>query len=213
MECGKWFQLNRSQKPPTTEILLRHLDGTSFRNLASQYHISQATAYRYSLAALRSLPHCADITRRYCSRFCGILLVDGKYVSIKGYDRKIPTIYGIDYLTHDIPTYLLTRGENYQSCLTFFKTIRLLNYPLQGLACDDNVNIIEACKRVYPKAIIQLCTNHYKENIRTRLQVRTDPTYHPFMKAIETLFVKKRSWEDISKRATGIMKCFENDEI
>ena len=160
-----------------------------------------------------SLPHCADITRKYCSRFCGILLVDGKYVSVKGYEHKIPVIYGVDYLTHDIPTYLLTKGENYQSCLTFFKTIRLLNYPLQGLVCDDNRNIIEACKHVYPRVVVQICTNHYKENIRSTLQVRTETTYQPFMKSIEILFKKKRSLEDIQKKASHILRVYGNNLI
>jgi len=159
------------------------------------------------------LPHCADVTRRYCSRFCGILLVDGKYASVKGYDRKIPVIYGVDYLTHDIPTYLLTKGENYQSCVTFFKALRLLNYPLQGLVCDDNINIIQACQFVYPRAVIQIYTNHYKENIRRQLQVRTDPTYQSFMGEIESLFKKKRSKDDIAKRANKVMKIYGNNDV
>lgn len=122
-------------------------------------------------------------------------------------------VYGVDYLTHDIPAYLLTKAENYQSCLTFFKTIRLLNYPLQGLVCDDNRNIIETCKYVYPRAIVQVCTNHYKENIRRTLQVRTDPTYQPFMKSVEMLFKKKRSKEDIQKRAGKILNQYGDDIV
>lgn len=66
------------------------------------------TAYRKCVVALENLPHCADITRKYCSKYSGILLVDGKYIEVKGYDRKIPVIYGIDYLTHDIPTYVFS---------------------------------------------------------------------------------------------------------
>ena len=31
-----------------------------------------------------------------------ILIIDGKYIAVKGYDKKIPWIYAVDYLTHDI---------------------------------------------------------------------------------------------------------------
>ncbi len=61
--------------------------------------------YRKNLSALKQLIHCADITRKYCNRYCGILVVDGKYLAVRNYDRKIPVLYGIDYLSHDIPKY------------------------------------------------------------------------------------------------------------
>jgi hypothetical protein len=98
------------------------------------------TAYRKCISALEDLPHCADITRKYCSKFSGILLVDGKYIKVKGFDRKIPVIYGIDYLTHDIPTYIFSVSENYQTLKKFFSSLRLLNYPLYSLVSDDNLN-------------------------------------------------------------------------
>ncbi|NMB56977.1 hypothetical protein GYA19_03505 [Candidatus Beckwithbacteria bacterium] len=97
--------------------------------------------------------------------------------------------------------------------MVFFKAIRLLNYPLQGLVCDDNRNIKEVCLKVYPRAIVQICTNHYKENIRRSLQVRTNFTYQPFMKNIEMLFKKKRSKEDIQKRANKIINQYGDDLI
>jgi len=89
----------------------------------------------------------------------------------------------------------------------------LLNYPLQGLVCDDNRNIVEACLEVYPRAIIQICTNHYKENIRRTLQVRTDLTYQAFMREIESLFKKKRSLDDIQKRASKILSVYGNNLV
>lgn len=134
-------------------------------------------------------------------------------MAVKGYENKIPVLYGLDYQTHDIPTYVLSTGENYQTCLAFFQSLRLLNYPLQALVCDDNKNIYQACQQVYPRAVVQICTNHYKENIRRTLQVRTDPTYQPFMKAIQSLFAKKRSSEDIQKRASVILKTFGDDDV
>ena len=144
------------------------------------------------------MPHCADITRGFCTRFCGTILVDGKYISVKGYERKIPVLYGIDYLTHDIPTYILSLSEGYQTCHSFFKSLRLLNYPLQALVSDDNINIFQSCTSVYPQAVTQLCQNHFKQNLRLGLGVGTNPTYRPFMHEIESLFKAKRSYEDFT---------------
>lgn len=157
------------------------------------------------------MPHCADVTRDYCSRFCGILLIDGKYITVKGFERKIPVIYGIDYLTHDIPTYIFSVGENYQTCRSFFNSLRLLKYPLQAVVCDDNVNIYQAATKVYPDCVIQLCHNHYKENIRRALQVRTDATYVPFMQEIEVLFSKRRSKEEFNLLAGKLVLRFGAD--
>lgn len=209
--CGKWYQLRRTRKFPHGSLLLPHIYGMSFRSLASQYGLSPSTAYRRCLKALGNLPHCADVTRQYCSRFCGILLVDGKYISVKGYERKIPVIYGIDYLTHDIPTYIFSISENYQSCLSFFRSLRLLNYPLSAIVCDDNINIYSACTNIYPASIIQLCHNHYKQSIRLGLNVRTDPSYLPFMKDIEELFEKRISKDEFIRMAGKIVIKYSQD--
>jgi hypothetical protein len=185
-------------------LLISHLSGVSFRSLAREHQLSATTAYRKYQDALTNLPHCADITRKYCNRFCGILLVDGKYIAVKGYDRKIPVIYGIDYLTHDIPTYIFSVAENYPTCHSFFKSLRLLNYPLQAVVSDDNINIYQSCLSVYPKAITQLCQNHYKESVRKILNVRTDTTYLPFMREVEYLFEKRRSGTEFGQIASKI---------
>lgn len=162
---------------------------------------------------LKQLPHCADITRKYCDKFSGVLLVDGKYIAVKGYERKIPVLYGIDYLTHDIPHYLFSVGENYQTCKTFFQSLRLLNYPLQAVVSDDNINIYQACLAIYPKAVTQLCQNHYKQNIRWQLNTRTDPTYQEFMRRIEELFKFKRSTEDFNRLAFKIYDRYQQDLV
>ena len=132
-------------------------------------------------------------------------------MKVKGYGHKIPVVYGIDYNTHDIPTYILSRGENYKTCVAYFKSLRLLNYPLQGMVCDDNINIIQACRYIYPHSVIQICHNHYKENIRKNLQVRTDATYKSFMQSIETILGKKRSSLDLNHRARGIFNSYQFD--
>lgn len=189
------------------------MSGVSFRSIGNEHNFSASTAYRRYWKALSKLPHCADITRKYCSRFCGILLVDGKYIAVKGYKYKIPVIYGIDYLTHDIPTYIFSRAENYPTCFSFFQALRLLNYPLQAVVSDDNINIYQAATKIYPKAITQLCQNHYKENIRRILSTRTDQTYGPFVKEIEHLFGKRRSKEEFSNVAVKIYQRYGSDDV
>jgi transposase-like protein len=181
------------------------------RKLASHSNISLGTAFNKTFQALNELPHCADITRSFCSKFCGILVVDGKFVKVLGFEKKIPVIYGIDYLTHDIPTYKLSPSENYLSCRDFFTHIRLLNYPLQALVCDDNPNIRDACLKVYPKAVVQICQNHFKENIRKLLCVRTDPTYVSFMHDIEILFLGKRSLDDFNRVGKNLFNKYKGD--
>jgi len=183
----------------------------SFRALAQKYNISVGSTYNKCFENLQNLPHCADITRKYCSKYSGILLVDGKYIAVKGYERKIPFIYGIDYLTHDIPTYIFSIAENFMSLKKFFASLRLLNYPLEYLVSDDNTNILSSCLDVYPKVKFQLCTNHFKENIRKPLNVRTDPTYKPFMYKIEDLFSVKRSEDDFNRVAKNILNQYKYD--
>lgn len=193
--------------------MLQHLRGESFRSLALEHDISAPTAYRRCVQALEELPHCADITRRYCTRFCGILLVDGKYIRVKGYARKIPVIYGIDYLTHDIPTYILSQGESYQTCHAFFTSLKLLKYPLHTIVSDDNANIYDAAEGVYPSVLSQICHNHYKEAIRRNLHVRTDPAYLPFMREVEELFVKRRSETEFSHVAGKLFYRYKHDSL
>lgn len=161
---------------------------------------------------LEGLPHCADVTRKYCSKWSGILVVDGKFVKVRGYEKKIPVLYGIDYTAHDIPTYRLCVSENYLACVEFFKSLRLLNYPLRALVCDDNENIRLACLFVYPNAVIQICQCHYLENIRRVLGVRSNPTYVPFVKALEGLFHPKRCEDDFNRVAKNILTEYRADE-
>jgi hypothetical protein len=190
-----------------------HLCGESFRSLGEEHNFSPATAYRKYQSALDQLPECADLTRKWCTGYCGILLFDGKYLAVKGYERKIPVVYGIDYLTHDIPHYLLSVSENYQTCLKFFTTLRLLNYSLQAVVADDNVNIFQSCLSVYPKAATQLCHNHYKQSLRLGLNISQDPTYRPFMREIEELLAFKRSREDFTQAAGKIYHKYQADSV
>lgn len=156
--CTHWFQVNwRGKRVSKATLALLHLDGISFRTLADEFNLSMGTVYAHVIQYFKNLPHCADITRAYCSRFCGVIVTDGKFLRIKGFERKIPVIYGLDYETHDIPTYLLAVSESYRACVHYFGSLKLLNYPLLAVVADENINIFEACTAVYPKAIHQLC--------------------------------------------------------
>lgn len=183
----------------------------SFRNLGETLGINASTVYRQIKPLFDSLPHCADLSRGNDKHYCGILLVDGKYVHVKGYKDKIPVIYGIDYLTHDIVHFIVSRGENYQTSLSFFQSLRLLGYPLKALICDDNQNFQLACRKTYPKAVIQICHNHYKETIRKLLFVRSEPTYRPFMFEIETLFSRRMSSFEFFTIARKILLKYGSD--
>ena len=211
MGCGKWFQVNRAPRVEKTLLLRAHLDGTPFRSLADQHSISVGSAYNYCVDALEALPHCADVTREYCQKFSGILLVDGKYVKVKGYDRKIPVVYGIDYATHDIPHYVLSRAENYPTCSTFFRSLKLMNYQLQAVVCDDNQNIYQASQKIYPHSVVQLCQIHYLRTVRGVLDIDHQPQYAPFFTALITLFQGKRSPVDFDRRARSILMEYRRD--
>ena len=173
------------------------------------------SAYNYCYDALKELLQCADITRRYCNSFSGTMLVDGKYLKVKGYEREIPVIYGVDYYTHDIPHYLFSIAENYASCDEFFRDLLLLKYPLQNLVTDDNPNIRDACLKIYPRTTVQLCTNHYKENLRRTLQSRRDGNeyYAQFMREITALFAKKRSRQEFDTHAGKIYLRYQENTV
>jgi hypothetical protein len=164
-----------------------HLKGASTRTLAARIGKGTDTAYNRIVTELDALPHNNEITLSYCNpkRFCGFLVVDGKFVAVKGYDRKIPFIYGIDYLTHDIPICMLALSENYQALVQFFTKLKNTGYELQVLICDDNESIRMAARYVYPGCIVQLCHVHFLENIRRALKVRSEETYRAFMNDLE----------------------------
>lgn len=204
--CKQWFQVNHSSKTINAKrLLLLHLDGLSFRSLADIFNVSVGSVYNYCLSEMKKLPHLADVTRKYSGRFCGTLLTDGKFVKVKHYERKIPVIYGVDYLSHDIPHYRLALSENYQVCQKFFASLKLLNYPMQAVVCDDNRNIYEACKYVFPRSIIQLCLTHFLEHIRVEYDSRKQLVHQPFVSDIEYLFSTKRAREDFNSRARKLV--------
>ena len=162
-----------------------HIDGIPYRKLADERGLSHAQVYERVKQEMNLLPNNTRLTYDYCSRFCSILVVDGKYVKVKGYKQKIPFVYGIDYLTHDIPVGILVPSESEEAFRKFFRLLKTINYPLRVIVCDDVVSSLQyGLFYHYPKAKIQLCQNHYIENIRQLLHVRSQNNHTKFFNTI-----------------------------
>lgn len=180
--CLKYFSINHLEHKPL--LWIPHIDGIPLRKLGDEIGLSPSQTYRKVLEEMERLPNNTWITQQYCNRYSGILVMDGKYIKVKGYDQKIPFIYGIDYLTHDIPVGILAPSENDESFKKFFRLLKTCNYPLQIVVGDDRVSLSRAMFYHYPKAIAQMCQNHYVENIRRALAIRTDEKYHHFFNSL-----------------------------
>lgn len=167
----------------------------SLRKLGDERNLSPAQTYARVIAEMDSLPDNTWLTAKYCNRFCGILIVDGKFVKVRGYQQKIPFIYGIDYSTHDPLVGILAPGESEEAFLKLFRLLKTCNYPLQIVVCDDRSSLNTALKYHYPKAFIQLCQNHYIENIRQLLRVRTDMTHQHFFHSLALHIFKEHTNE------------------
>lgn len=86
-------------------------------------------------------------------------------------------LYGLDYLSHDPLVDLLAPAESEEAWLKFFRLLKTCNYPLKIVICDDVFPLKKALKQYFPHSQIQLCHNHYLENIRDKLKTRT-AVYH-----------------------------------
>jgi transposase-like protein len=168
-----------------------HIDGTPFRKLGTQKEISQTKAYRQVEMEMDLLPDNSYVSATYCNRWFNILNLDGKYVKIRGYQKKIPFVYGIDFHTHDIPVGMLVPSENYQAFLKYLRTLKAIGYIPSVVVCDDVSALKPALAMVFPKAKIQLCHTHYLENIRRQLCIRTNEKYKPFFYALCAAFRTK----------------------
>ena len=164
--------------------------------------MSGKQAYLRVFKELNSLPTSVNLTKEYCSYPSGILIIDGKYVKVKGYKQKIPWLYAIDYETHDILFGILVPAEDEQSFLKLFQTLKTLNYPLKIVVADDRSSLPLALKKVYPDIPIQLCQNHYLENIRQVLHTRTDFTHHHFFNSLKKHIFDE--YEDDDKLNTAL---------
>src|SRR3989338_3682961 len=198
-KCKKSFSVDHTKKDKV--FWIPHIDGIPFRKLADEYSMSHAQMYERVKQEMNNLPDNNWITLKYCNRFSGILVVDGKYVKVKGYTKKIQFIYGIDYLTHDMVVCLLAPSENEEAFLKMFRILKTFSYSLQVVVCDDRSSLYPALKYHYPKAKVQLCQNHYVENIRTLLHIRTDTTHQHFFNSLSKHIFENYSDEEHLKDA------------
>lgn len=164
------------------------MDGIPLRKLADEVGRSAAQVHNQIKAEMNALPENTHLSLQYGLRWSGRLCIDGKYVKVKGYAKKIPFVYAIDYLTHDIPVGILTFSEDENSFLKLFRLLKTCKYPLQIAICDEAQGLDKALKRYFPNARIQRCQVHYLENLRQRLNVRTDSTYGRFFSQLYGAF-------------------------
>lgn len=132
-----------------------------------------------------TLPDNTEITKTFCTYTSGILIVDGKFVKVRGHAQKIPFIYGMDYLSHDIPVIQLSIAESGTAFDTFFAKLKDCGYPLKIVVADDRSSMNPALKRYFPEALTQRCQGHYLENVRQILHTRTDKTHHHFFNSLK----------------------------
>lgn len=158
------------------------------RALARKHAIAVGTAHTRLAAEMDSLPTNEWLSQIYCNQWGGVLNLDGVYLHVKGYDRAIPAIYGIDFETHDIPSGILAPSENEDAFVKFFSLLKAAHYPLRLVICDDAAAIKPALARKFPDARIQLCHVHILRNIRTTVGITKEKTAHlPFFLSIRHL--------------------------
>jgi len=73
------------------------MDGVPFRKLADLYGISQGKAFSQVESEMDQLAENTYLSKTFCSSWSGILNLDGKYVKVKGFSKKIPFVYGLEF--------------------------------------------------------------------------------------------------------------------
>lgn len=196
-------------------ILSDHLDGLSFRDIARRYDFSPMKAWRICEEELKKLPDNNQFTFQYCDRFSQILIVDGKYFNVvngKDTDDWV-LLWGLDYLRHDIPVISVVPSESYHTWSRFFSYFRIINNRPRLLVCDDLSVIKMAAHTILPGIKIQACYNHFKENIRRELAVRSIDTYRKFMGRIEDVLTVKLNDTDINRRLFALYRDYRTDPV
>lgn len=210
--CGHHFSVNPCY-PPSKQILNDHLDGMSFRKLSIKYHISPMKAWRICEAKLKALPNNNQFTFNYCSQFSSVFEFDGKYFNVTHTNHDWVLLWGVDYFRHDIPVMWVAPSESYQAWSKFFFYFRIINHFPQLLLCDDNQNLKLAARKHFPAVTIQTCTNHFKENIRRNLKVRSETTYQNFVKRLTTIIGVKLSDEVMRQRLLSLVRDYQHDPV
>lgn len=184
--------------------------------MAHRKEISKSKLCKTINDAIANLKKNIQITKQFSDqlKYCGNLVLDGKYIPVKeaeikekNIQGKIPRswkrrrvrkgkvlIWGVDYTSHDIPHYEFDISENSFVFEEYFKNLKEINYDLKSLTIDDKREIIWITNKYYPNCIIQLCIKHYMAKINRILCVDLIRIRIISLEnKIETLFVDKDS--------------------
>lgn len=194
-------------------ILTDHLNGLSFRALSRKYRLSPMSCWRICKQELKALPNNNQFTFKYCRQFSDTFVFDGKYFNVAGYDHDWAILWGIDYFKNDIPVFLLAPSESYHSWSKFFFYFRLINHYPQLVVCDDNQNLKLAARQHFPAVKIHTCFNHFKENIRRELKVRSDNTYREFMGRVEQVLSVKLADTTLNQKLYALYRDYKTDPV
>ena len=175
--------------------------------------MSPMKVWRICQEALQKLPNNNEFTFKYCDRFSQILVCDGKYFNVADQEYDWVLLWGFDYFRHDIPVIAIAPAENYQTWARFFSYFRIINNYPRLVVCDDCTTEKMAARNAFPGVKIQTCYNHFKENIRRDLRVRSDEHYRPFMKRIEEVLTGKRTDEDRNKKLFALYRDYQQDPV
>jgi transposase-like protein len=179
---------------------MEHIDGVPFRKLGNEQGLSGKQTYLRVARELQQLPNNTKLTQELCDmrRYSGILILDGKYIKVKGYRKAIPLLWGLDYLTHDPVIGKLVPAEDTIAFRNIFFALKDMGYPLRAVVVDDRAGITEALKEAFPRAKVQLCHVHYLENIRKILKVRTDMYHQHFFNSLRLhVFLESKTIDEV----------------
>lgn len=210
--CPKYFSI-KTVWFNAKALLNDHLDGVSFRALGRKYRLSPMKAWRICQEGLTKLPDNNRFSFNYCRRFSNTFVFDGKYFPVAGQSHDWVLLWGIDYFKHDIPIFLIAPAESYHAWSKFFFYFRLINHHPGLIVCDDNVNLKLAARQHFPSVKIQTCFNHFKENIRRELRVRSDKTYREFMTKIETVLAGKLADSTLTQKLFNLYQDYREDPV
>ena len=213
-ECKKWFSINYKKKYP---LWIDYIDGLSLREIGRRQSKSYKQIDNLIKKELNSLIDNTYLSNKYINptEYSGVLCLDGKYIKVKGYEKKIPFIYCIDYYSHDIVCGFLCISENRESFRKIFRLLKTVNYPLEFLIVDDVIDrALLPLKHYYPKALLQLCSTHILRNIRdllTNLSRKSRTNYEPFLKDLSKYLRTKTALKKKEKSIYWFLKTYSMD--
>lgn len=193
--CKKYFSrpLTRQNGVSITCLTADHLDGLSYRRLEERHGSTKKKLCSLVNESIGDLQDNFQVTEYFFKQltYSGNHVLDGKYIPVKDVvvemsePGKIPRsrkrrkvlrgkvlAWGADYDNHDIPHCEFGKSENFTLFNTYFLRLKQLGYPLKSLTIDDQGDMITACLKHFPKAVIELCHRHYLAKVNRLLLVK-----------------------------------------